>query len=199
MLRFVLLPFSILTEQGKFEATELKKEVAQINKDFGNDPVRKKMAIRQALKRRKIRPWAKTIALGVQALILFLLYQVFMGGINTQEKLHEIYASIPAPDFINTNFLWFSVAKPDFVISFIVGIYLFTGIIFDRWVHDYHANRKEQIFSLFFPIFCFLILYYLPAAKALFILTSLIFSSIITLIAYMIKLSIKKAMETSQS
>ncbi len=198
LLRIILLPFSILTEKGKFTAEELRKEVMQINRDFAGDPVRKKIAIRQAMKKKKIRPWAKTIALAAQGLVLFLLYQVFIGGINTQEKLHQIYPFIQAPDFINTSFLWMNLAIRDFFISFLVGIYLFAGIVFERRIHNYKPSRKEQIFSLFFPIFCFVLLYYLPSAKSLFVLTSMIFSSIITLISFLIKFSIKKAALASQ-
>lgn len=198
LLRIFLLPFSILTEKGKFTAEELRKDIQQINKDYAGDPVRKKIAIRQAMKVKKIRPWAKTIALAAQGVVLFLLYQVFIGGINTQEKLHQIYPFIQAPDFINTNFLWLNLAKNDFILSLLVGIYLFSGILFERYIHNLKPSRKEQIFSLFFPIFCFAFLYYLPSAKALFVLTSMVFSSIITLISFLIKLSIKKAMEASQ-
>ena len=104
ILRIVLLPFTILSEKGRIIGRELSTKVKEIEKDYANDPVHKKQEIRAFLKRKKIRPWAKAIVLVVQGLVLVLLYRVFLGGINTESKLHLLYPSIPRPDFIDTNF-----------------------------------------------------------------------------------------------
>jgi membrane protein insertase Oxa1/YidC/SpoIIIJ len=198
ILRIVLLPFSILTEQSKITSENLEKEIKTIEKDFVSDPVKKKQAIRDTLKRRKVHPWAKAIVLGVQGVVLLLLYQVFVGGINTEEKLHLIYPEIMRPDFVNTNFLWFNIAKPNLLITLIVAIYIFADIVIERWGRKTRLSKKQQIFSLFFPAFCFLILYLLPSVKSLFILTSLVFSSIISVFTIFIKLSVKAAEKKPQ-
>ncbi|MFA6321961.1 MAG: YidC/Oxa1 family membrane protein insertase [Candidatus Buchananbacteria bacterium] len=193
LLRLLLLPFSILTEQSKIVSDKLTKEVREIEKDFAADVVKKKQMIRLALKKRKVRPWAKAIVLGVQGLVLFLLYQVFLGGINTEEKLHQLYPSIMRPDFVNTKFLWFNVGQKDLLITFIVALYIFVDILIQRWGRSYKLSKKEQLFSLLFPAFCFLILYSLPSVKSLFILTSLVFSSIISMITIFIQITLKQA------
>ena len=87
LLRVALLPFTILTERSKIIGQRLKKEIEEIKKDFTNDPVKQKLVIRQFLKKKKIRPWAKAIVLGVQGLVLVLLYRVFIGGINTSKTI----------------------------------------------------------------------------------------------------------------
>ena len=193
ILRIVLLPFTILTERGKIISQNLKREVKQIEKDFATDPVKKKLAVRMLLKKKKIRPWAKAVVLMVQALVLVLLYRVFLGGINTEEKLHLLYPGIPRPDFINTKFLWFDIGQRDLLIPGIVAGYLFGTILINFWERKNHITKKEQIYSLFFPALVFLILAILPAVKSIFILTSLIFSSIISMITALIKLSLQKA------
>lgn len=193
ILRIILLPLSILTEQSKIVTAQLRKEVKIIEKEFAHDPVQKKLAVRRLLKKKKIRPWAKALALAVQGLILVILYQVFLGGINTEAKLHLIYPGIVRPDFITTKFLWFDVGQRDFFISFLVGACLFASITVEHWHRKYKLSRKQQIFSLFFPIFCFLALYALPSVKSIFILTSLIFSSIISLATMIIQISLKQA------
>ena len=193
ILRIILLPLSILTEQSKIITAQLRKEVKVIEKDFASDPVQKKLVVRRLLKKKKIRPWAKALALAVQGLILVILYQVFLGGINTEAKLHLIYPGIVSPDFITTKFLWFDVGQRDFFISFLVGVYLFASIRLEHWHREYKLSKKQQIFNLFFPVFCFLALYLLPSVKSIFILTSLIFSSIISLVTIIIQISLKKA------
>jgi len=190
ILRIVLLPFTILSERGKIIGIKLKKEIAEIERDFVSDPVKKKLMVRQHLKKKKIRPWAKAVVLSVQGLVLVLLYRVFIGGINTEEKLHLLYPGIPRPDFINTKFLWFDIGKQNMMAAAIVAGFLFGQILISSWENHRHSNKKEQIYTLLFPALVFLILAILPAVKSIFILTSLIFSSIISIIVALIRFSL---------
>ncbi|NUM25326.1 MAG: YidC/Oxa1 family membrane protein insertase [Candidatus Buchananbacteria bacterium] len=199
LLRFALLPFSILTEKGKLVSMNLGKEVAEIKKDFANDPVKQKQMIRNLLKKKKIRPWAKAIVLGVQGLVLLLLYQVFLGGINTEAKLHLLYPDIPRPDFINTKFLWFDIAQQDLVASALVAGYIFAQSLIGAYNRKGKLSKKEQIFLIFFPAFIFLILAVLPSVKSIFVLTSFIFSSIISMFTAIIKIMITQAKKKPQS
>lgn len=192
LLRIVLLPFTVLDELGKVTGEKLRKDIKEIDKDFANDPVKKKLMIRQHLKRKKIRPWAKAVVLGVQFLVLVLLYQVFIGGINTEQKLHLLYPSIPRPDFINTKFLWFDIAQVNLVAVAIVAGYLFAQILISSWDQRRHLNKREQIYTLLFPAFVFLLLAVLPSVKCIFILTSLVFSTIISVIISLIRFSLNK-------
>jgi len=197
ILRLALLPFTILTERGKIISLKLGKEIAEIKKDFANDHIKQKLAIRDLLRRKKIRPWAKAIVLGIQGLVLVLLFRVFLGGINTEEKLHLLYSGIIRPDFINTNFLWFDIGQQNLLAATIIGVYLFVQIFIHNWDRRKKLTKKEKIFSLFFPISVLLVLAILPAVKSIFVLTSLIFSTIISIITLLIKFSIKKAKKNS--
>jgi len=193
LLRFALLPFTILSERGKLISYRLRKDIAQIKKDYAGDPVKQKLEIRRFLKTKKIRPWAKAISLGVQALMIILLYRVFIGGINTEEKLHLLYPSISRPDFINTKFLWFDISQPNLTIAAIAAGYIFSQILIKVWDRRKQMSNREQIYSLLFPASIFLVLAILPSAKSIFILTSLIFSSIISVFTNIIKISIERA------
>ena len=193
ILRIALLPFTILSERGKLISLKLRQEIKQIKKDFASDPVQQKLMVRQLLKKKKIRPWAKAVVLGVQGLVLVLLYRVFMGGINTEAKLHLLYPGIPRPDFINTKFLWFDISERNLIMPAIVAGYLFGHIAINFWERRGETSKKEQIYSLLFPASVFLILAILPSVKSIFILTSLIFSSIISMFTSLIRISINKA------
>jgi len=197
MLRIALLPFTILDEIGKITGKDIDSEIAELEQDFSKDPVKKKIAIRQLLKKNRIRPWAKAMVLGIQALTLVLLYKVFIGGINTEEKLHLLYSVRSRPDFINTKFLWFDIAQRNLIIpALTVGIYIFIQTLFKQFKQKNKLTKKEQAYALFFPAAIFLILYILPAAKSLFVLTSLVFSSIISMITILIKISLNKPKKT---
>ncbi len=197
MLRIALLPFTILSERSKIIGTEVEGKIAEISKDFSFDPIRKKKEIRAFLKKKKIRPWAKSIVLLGQALVLVLLYQVFIGGINTESKLHLLYPTISQPDFINTKFLWFDIAKQNLIMPLIVSAYIFVEIMIKQTRRKDQVTKKEQFFSILFPAFVFFFLAILPSVKSIFILTSLVFSSIISIITALIKFSLKQAKKTN--
>jgi len=199
ILRFSLLPFTILSERGKLISQRLKRDVGEINRDFSHDPVKRKIMIRQLLKKKKIRPWAKVVVLGVQFLVLILLYRVFLGGINTEQKFHLLYPSISKPDFINTKFLFFDIGVPNLILPAIVAGYIFGQILIHYWSTANKMSKKEQVYSLLFPALTFLILVLLPSVKSVFILTSLIFSSIISMFTVIIKLFLKTAKKPQKS
>lgn len=186
VLRLVLLPFTILAERGKIAGKKAEEEVRQIQRDLANDPIKQRQLIRRYLKKVKMRPWAKAVVLGVQALVLLLLYQVFLSGINAQTNSPLLYPSIPRPDFINTKFLWFDIAQQNLAIAAIAAGYLLIEILIGQWEQRVKPTAEEQTFALLFPLATFLILAWLPAVKSLFILTSLIFSSIIDVIVIIV-------------
>lgn len=193
LLRLLLMPFTILVERGKIIGEAAERAVREIQRDFANDPVKQRHFIRRYLKRNKLRPWAKAVVLGVQGLVLVLLYQVFIGGINTQEKIPLLYSWIPRPDFINTQFFWFDIAQRNFFLAAIVAGYIFAEILIGQWEEKVKPTQQEQTFALFFPVMTFLVLAWLPSVKSLFILTSLLFSTIISMFTVLVKKSLTKA------
>src|SRR5512135_3389423 len=82
LLRLALLPINIQAERDSARYERLELEVSEIQKAFKGDPVMANDHIRALLKKRKVSPWAKTSILLVQLLVLVVLYQVFLSGIN---------------------------------------------------------------------------------------------------------------------
>lgn len=190
LIRIVLLPFTVISERSKLLYEKLAQKIKNIEHDFKNDPIKKKEMIRQIMKEYRVSPWAKVIVLAGQALILILLYQVFLGGING--KLGDLYFWVTHPDFINTKFLGFDLGETrNLFWSGLVGIVLFLEIYFDSRSRPTGLTRSEVAYMIFFPAACFLVLWLLPIAKSIFILTSLFFSFFIILIRQRIKIRIK--------
>ena len=178
LLRVVLLPFTLVTEKAKAQNMELENEVYRAEKEFGNDMVLKNQEIRRILQRRKIRPWAKTIVLGVQLLMLVLLYQVFIQGITGLQVIHTLYPGVDFPGKINTVFYGFDLAeRHTWVWPALVAIFLFGEIYFE--LRGKRVRQADMFYLILFPIASLLILWWLPMVKSLFILTSILFSIII--------------------
>jgi len=186
ILRTALLPFSLVNEYNRVKNEELYKEIKEIDKVYQNDQVIKKQEIRKVLKRRRVKPWAKAVVLGIQGLVLVLLYQVFLQGITGEKILKILYQSIDFPGVINTNFYGFELGmKHDFIWSGAVGLFLLISIYLKLRRLKGGVQRTDLTYFILFPLSVFLALWLLPMVKALFILASLIFSVITGRIATM--------------
>jgi membrane protein insertase Oxa1/YidC/SpoIIIJ len=180
LLRVVLLPFTIISERNKMRNQELEREIVRIDKEFQNDPILKKEEIRRALKHRRVQPWAKSVTLGIQALVFVLLYQVFLRGVTGEKILQILYPWVDFPGTINTMFYGFDLAASyDVLAAGIVGLWLAVDIYFSARRNKTKAIRADLFYFIMFPFAVFLFLYLLPMVKALFILTSIFFSAIV--------------------
>lgn len=178
LLRIALLPFTLVNERNRVKNAELAEEIARLSKLYQSDPILRKEEIRKVLKQRRVQPWAKTIVLGIQALVLVLLYQVFLRGITGEKLLKFLYPSVGFPGVINTDFYGFDLGIPHNIFwAAIVGVWLLGEIYIDYRRRKSLGLKKSDLgFFVLFPFSVFLILWYLPMVKSLFIFTSLVFS-----------------------
>ena len=180
ILRLILLPFTLVTEKNRRGEEELVKEVRRIDKEFHNDSLLKKEEVRKILKQKKVRPWSKLVSLGVQVLVLILLYQVFLRGITGDKMMKILYSWVDFPGKINTDFYGFALGDTrDIIWPGIVAIGLLAEIYFDYRKKKFTISKADLAYFILFPAFSFIVLWMLPMVKSLFILTSILFSAII--------------------
>ena len=178
LLRVILLPFSIISVWKESFHKKLSKQISKIALAYKNDPVLQNQEIREFFKKHRVNPWAKTIVLGVQALTLVLLYQVFLGGIRGT-KMDFLYEGVSRPDFVNTVFLGFDIGERSIIWPLAVGIFLFMEISLAQKKKKIYLMNPDIVYKYFFPLAVFGFLTLLPMVKALFLLTSLVFSAIV--------------------
>ncbi len=180
ILRVALLPLTIINEINKKRNADLNEEIRRIDKELANDEVLKKEEIRKLLKKRHVQPWAKIVSLGIQLLVLILLYEVFIGGIEGQKMLKYLYDSIQFPGTINTEFYGFELGeRHTFFWPFIVAVFLMIESYIDAKTHKTNFTKADLSYLILFPLAVFVALWWLPMVKSLFVLTSIIFSAII--------------------
>ncbi len=181
LLRIVLLPLSIISELAALRQQKANAEAAKALEAFKGDRVAQQEAVRKIIKKFHISPWAKVISLGIQVLVLIVLYQVFINGIGGQKIFKTLYPSIDFPGKINTSFYGFEIGhRHDYLWAGIAAIYLLISILIEkRQIQSW--QKSEMYFLLFFPLFTFVALWYLPMVKSLFILTTMIFSDIVSI------------------
>lgn len=179
-LRLVLLPLTVISERDVIRKQKMEKEAREAAESFKNDPVAQKEAIRKIMRRNKVSPWAKALTVGIQLLVLVLLYQVFLRGITGEKVAKFLYSWINFPGKINTDFYGFYVgAIHDSIWAGVAAGYLFLSILLDHRKKQWAPG--EAVFLFLFPAFTFVALWALPMVKSLFILTTMVFSDIIAL------------------
>ena|SRR5687767_7513267 len=178
MLRFALLPFTVLEERSRFRYEKLNKKIEAIERDFKTDHVKRAERIRELLKEHKVSYWSKVVVLGVQALVLVLLYQVFTSGIRFT-RYEVLYTWVKTPQDINTMFLGFSLAEPSALWAGIVAVLLFLQIYTVQKQREHLIRRSDVMYLFLFPVFTLVVLMLLPMVKSLFVLTSMLFSMFI--------------------
>lgn len=181
VLRFVLLPFTLLTVRAKARNQGLAEEIEKLEQSFKDDPIKKKEEMRLILKKKKVQPWSKAIVLGVQVLVLVLLYQVFLRGITGDKIIKILYSFIDFPGQINTIFYGFELgANYNLIFPGAVALFLLVEIYLDYRHNKFALTKSDLAYFILFPAFSFLALWFLPMVKSLFILTSIVFSVIIS-------------------
>ena len=193
-LRIFLLPLSIMAERNAMAYEEMEEKIIEAQKRHRADPVYLKEYVRHLARKYKIRPWAKTTALASQLLVLVLLYQVFITGIQGTQLARILYPGIDYPGKLNTVFfsvpygptaaqtLVFDVGHQSIIWPAIVAAVLIIEILIRRQGKKGKMTGREKTFLIVFPLLSFLFLWWLPMVKSLFILTSLLFSYLLTLI-----------------
>lgn len=180
VLRVAMLPITIIGERNKVRNEGLEEELIKINKEYRKDPILQKQELRKHIKQRKIKPWASVLSLGIQLLVLILLYQVFWQGITGEKIIKILYDSVNFPGSINTIFYGFELGKiHDIIWSGFVGLFLLTEIYIDYKKRKPKLSQSDLFYFLLFPLFSVFILWLLPMVKSVFILTSMIFSIVV--------------------
>lgn len=182
-LRVILLPLSFVSARSQVRYQFVEKKFTELKKSYKEDTIKLKEEARKLMKKHKISPWAKGLSLFIQGLVLVLLYQVFIHGI-AYSKLNVLYPSITRPELINTNFYGFDIGQHSVLWSAIVGFVLFIEIYIDQRKHKHGLATNDYLYAILFPLMSVFLLWLLPMVKSIFILTSLVFSYILTIIGF---------------
>lgn len=185
ILRVVLLPLSIISLRNSDKHHQASLETHKAMEAHKNDRIAQKESVRKIMKKYSISPWAKMVVLGIQLLVIVLLYQVFLQGISGDRVIKTLYPVIDYPGKINVIFYGFDIGhRNDMVWAGIAAIYLLISTFIEIKTEEV-VDRSDVYFIILFPLATFAILWYLPMVKSLFILTTLLFTDILKLITWL--------------
>lgn len=172
LMRIILLPVSLTGSRSARRIEELKPRLDQIARmpDLG----RRRELTRKVLRQNRVNIYASALVLGVQLLFLGVLYAVFQGGLaaNAQE-----YAYFELSEAIDTSFFGlFDLAKPNWWLPVLTAGSLYLLLSLTVPEPQPGAKLSDVWYVIALPVAVFGLLLLLPSAKALFVLTSILFS-----------------------
>ncbi len=178
LIRFVFLPFTLRSHEQDKILEKVKPQLDRIEEDKYLTAREKYNKIAEITRPYGINPFLESIPIFVQVIFLIALYQILQFGIDPS-GYDNLYNFVTPPESINTSFFWFDMQDTFVVIPALVA----AGLMFlDRTV-EYNQKKEVGLESLsqkwdplILPSITFIILLFLPSAKAVFVATSLIFS-----------------------
>jgi YidC/Oxa1 family membrane protein insertase len=178
IVRLVLLPFTLKGYHTDKLLEEAAPKVEAIEEDIHLSSKEKRQKITEILKSKGINPTSEIYSLFGQLIFLAILYQVVQQGI-TPSGFDQLYSFVTTPEgSVDTIFFTIDIAHPNFIYSLIAG-----GLLFVEQLWEYETKKdipeatfSERWYPLLLPIFTFILLMLLPATKAIFLITSILFS-----------------------
>lgn len=179
-IRLLFLYFSIKGYKTDAILESLAPQLKAVENDQSLTARQRRDKITAILKGKAIDPMAEIWAVLAQVLFLIGLYQVIQVGFG-EGQTNLLYAFVHHPATFNTNFFGFELVHPNVLLSLIAAFILFLELVL-----EYNLKKdiprttiSEKWFPFLLPFFTFLLLVILPATKALFIITSVVFSLIL--------------------
>ncbi len=176
LVRILLIPFSFLTERNLAKYAAIDAYWKRLLQDVPTDHVLRRQLLKAYIGKQRVSPWARVALLGVQFLILVLLYQAFIAGFADPAHL-PLYGFVARPETITTSFFGlFDIAQTNVALAALVAGALAASIWFEQRVKRSGWTRASAAYLFVLPLATFAILSVLPSVKCVFILTSLAFS-----------------------
>lgn len=178
LVRLVFVPLTIKGYSTDKKLENLTPRLNEIEGDNNLNPKEKRSKITEIMRQNGINPIAEIVSLLGQLLFLLILYQVVQHGI--EPPFTDLYGFIHNPQHVNTIFFFgHDVAKAYDTLYCTIA----AGLLFVEQVWEFESKKNipeatlsGRWYPLLLPIFTFILLMVLPATKAVFIATSVLFS-----------------------
>ena len=179
LIRFLFLYFTLLSYKHEEQLASVHPSIEKIEEDKALTPKEKLKRISAITRPFGINPFLISLPLFAQLVFLGILYQIIQVGFYS-EGFDNLYSFIQAPTQINTKFFGFELANPNVILALAAAFVLMLERIWEY-------NKKKEIGKSFaqkwdpliWPLGTFIILLILPSAKAIFLITSVLFSFVI--------------------
>lgn len=182
IIKFIFYPLGAKAIKSQKDLATLQPKIKELQEKYKDDKEKQSREIMDLYKREKINPLSGCLPLLIQLPVLIAMYRVFWNGLDP-EQLSLLYGFVPFTGEINHMFLGIiNLSNPNIIFAILVGIFQFFQIKMisakksKKGGTDGFQEKFQKQTQYFMPVFIVLILWRLPAALGLYILTTTIFT-----------------------
>ena len=184
VVRVILLPLSLAGDKSEDERRKISAKIVEIQAEHVAEPVMSKKHSRQVLMESNSVIISELINLFIQVSISLMLWRIFARGL-VGEDLHLVYQFMPKVETpFNLMFLGkYDLSHPHMILNILQSVMIFILETVSLMTSPYKHTRSDAVrLQLVLPIVSFLIFMFLPAGKKLFVITTLGFSIVLTIV-----------------
>ena len=186
LIRLLLHPLMIQSLRSQKALTKIQPKLKEIQNNHKHDQQKQAEEMMALYRQEKINPFASLLTLFIQLPLIIALYQVFRKGFQPEE-MAALYSFVSNPGVINPSFLGLiNLAQPHVLLAIAGGIFQFFQMKTltpsvkktkkKKQQTDLFMDIMQKQMIYFFPFLTIVILIKLPAALALYWITTSLFS-----------------------
>jgi len=183
LIKFLFYPLGIKAIESQKALSGLQPKMKEIQEKYKDNKEQQTKEIMGLYKKEKINPFSGCLPVLIQLPVLIALYRVFWSGLQP-EQMALLYNFVSLPGTINPTFFGIvDLAKPNLIIAFLAGIFQFIQIKKatpkskkDKKQAPGFSGQMQKQMQYFMPAFMVLILFRLPSAVGLYLLTTTLFT-----------------------
>ena len=176
LVRIALYPLMVRAIKSRKALSKLQPKVKEVQEKFKDDQKKQMEEITRLYKEENINPLGALLPSLIQLPLLIALFQVFWKGVQSVEAA-GLYSFVPLSGEINYTFLGLiNISQMNIVLAVLTAIAQFFQLkISTSKSNDKASEMSQKQMPYFFSAFTFIFLLRLPAALALYWLTTSVF------------------------
>lgn len=176
-IRVCLLPFSIRGARSEIRLEQLQPLIEEIKHRFRHNIDKQRETIRRLLKKNNISVFSNMFSLMFQIFFFIILYEIFSSGLQPGLGHNELYKWMPNPGIVDPFFAGrLNLILPSAQASIFAAAVMLASQLLHYMGKRGDATTVERAMLFALPVGIYFACIVLPAAKPLFISTSIIFS-----------------------
>lgn len=183
-IRILLLPQSLHGIKNERKRVHLLKEVADIEQTYASDPVELNRRKKQLLRSNPSMVIGEIVNIIIQVMIALMLWRMFATGL-TGEDLHLIYGFMPPVETpFNLIFMGIPLDHTSWLLNGVLTLLLLIMETLSVFAAIPGSVSRSQAIKaqLVLPVVSFFFFAFMPAGKKLFVITTIAFSIVLTII-----------------
>ncbi|KKU89195.1 MAG: 60 kDa inner membrane insertion protein [Microgenomates group bacterium GW2011_GWF2_47_9] len=179
VVRLFTFPLTIASERKEEEKRKIAGVVEELKARYSHDPILAKQEVRKVMRANKRTVLATSANLIIQLIIIVMLYRIFTTGLEG-EDFHLLYPFMPQINSVNLLFLGkYDLSHTNATLNLIQSAMIFIVELLLAIRSPFPVSRRDVTMLQFvLPVGSYLVFLAMPAGKKVFIITSLVFSTI---------------------